>query len=185
MGNGVYSWSARNSSLCSIFLFLTLFPLLLRGVSMGCSSSRNTYMFPLWAVEESLLQSLKHSFPLLLLWTWCSLCCFSLFPALSWHFLSFLKHFFPEVLLAWLRVSDVSVGAGWNQWCPAWDFSGFFSQRPPLQSALLPTPSYSVTAWPRLASHRTISLSLIIPPLFPEERLKKRKKKGLWGLCWV
>lgn len=93
---------------------------------------------PPWAVGEPLLQHLEHFLPVLLIWPWhqlgCFSLCFSLLPCLSsiLAFLPFLKYAFPKLPPSWMRGSAVSCSGslGGRQLCLA-QVSGLLPQRPP------------------------------------------------------
>lgn len=105
--------------------FSLLFPLLRHGLSAGCSPVVNMLQHRFsTGCREYLLQHLEH-FLLLLLWSWCSLCYFSLFflhPLLSVQcFLPFLKRAFTEATPSSLMGSALTCGrslaAGWlDRW---------------------------------------------------------------------
>jgi len=65
--------------------------------------------------------------------------------SLVWHFLPFLKYFFPEAPSSWLWGSAMlcsgPLGAGWNWLCPACGSPGLPSQRPSC-SPPPPKPGY-------------------------------------------
>jgi len=76
-----------------------------------------------WAAGEPLIQHLEHLLPCFLLRPWCSqgshtsfFLSFLICSSLLGSVLPFLKHLFPEVPPAWLRVSAVPCGGScWSQ----------------------------------------------------------------------